>query len=36
MVNKKHAEILKEQMKEKSTKTKKGKMNIDELLQNKE
>jgi hypothetical protein len=32
MVNKKHAEILKEQMKEKTDKKKKGKMNMDELL----
>ena len=35
MVNKKHADILKEQMCEKGTKKKKGKMNMDELLQNK-
>lgn len=35
MVNKKHAEILKEQMQDHSGK-KKGKMNMIELLQNKE
>ena len=34
MVNKKHQEILNEQMTEK-IRPKKGKMNVDELLQNK-
>ena len=34
-VNKKHADILKEQMEEKDKKKKKGKMNVEELLQNK-
>jgi hypothetical protein len=34
MVNKKHQDILKQQMAEKHT-NKKGKMNVNELLQNK-
>jgi len=36
MVNKKHAEILHEQMHEKNQKKKKGKMDVNELLQNKQ
>jgi hypothetical protein len=35
MVNQKHQAILNEQIKERNYKTKKGKMNVEELLQNK-
>ena len=35
MVNLKHSEILKDQVKEKEDRIRKGKMNVDELLQNK-
>lgn len=35
MVNKKHQAILNEQIKERDYKSRKGKMNVEELLQNK-